>query len=340
MRELVPDWRPARRQVLWTIRIVLVFVVVLSILTLVGWPFDVTLWNWLELLIIPVVLAIGGFLFTRSENRATRAAAERRALDDTLQAYLDGMSQLLTDKDQPLHRAQPGDSLRTVARARTLTVLGRLDRNRKRSVLQFLYESGLIYKEDTVLDKGSRLLEKRHHIVSLDQADMSEANLSVANLLRANLSGTNLSEANLSGALLSEANLNRTDLSGANLSRTFLAEADLSYANVSKANLSGALLSETNLRGTNLSGSDLSGAWLQKSYLFVANLSEANLSGADLNGAEGWTEEDLRAAKHLEGATMPDGQTLRGDKMPDGPTFEQWLKSQGRKENVENSGPP
>jgi hypothetical protein len=128
MSELMPDWRPARRQVLWTIRIVLVLVVVLSILTLVGWPFDVTLWDWLDLLIIPVVLAIGGFLFTRSENRATRAAAERRGLDDTLQAYLDGMSQLLTDKDQPLHRAQPGDNLSTVARARTLTVLDRCTR--------------------------------------------------------------------------------------------------------------------------------------------------------------------------------------------------------------------
>jgi hypothetical protein len=95
----------------------------LSILTLVGWPFDVTLWNWLDLLIIPVVLAIGGFLFTRSENRAKRAAAERRALDDTLQAYLDGMSQLLTDKDLPLQTAHPNDTLSTVARARTLTVL-------------------------------------------------------------------------------------------------------------------------------------------------------------------------------------------------------------------------
>jgi hypothetical protein len=53
-----------------------------------------TLWDWLELLIIPSVLAIGCYLLSRSENRATQAAAERRAQDDTLQAYLDGMALL------------------------------------------------------------------------------------------------------------------------------------------------------------------------------------------------------------------------------------------------------
>ena len=116
-----------------------------------------SLWDWLNLLIVPAVLALGGYFFTRSENRRTRDAAdeqravdrqiadEQRSLDrkiaderrqdDTLQAYLDGMSQLLTDKERPLHRAQPGDSLSTLARARTLTVLPRLDGERKGRVV-------------------------------------------------------------------------------------------------------------------------------------------------------------------------------------------------------------
>jgi hypothetical protein len=41
----------------------------------------------------------------------------------------------------------------------------------------------------------------------------------------------------------------------------------------------------------------------------------------------------LSAASSLEGATMPDGQTLRGDKTPNGPTFEDWLQSKDRKGN-------
>jgi uncharacterized protein YjbI with pentapeptide repeats len=104
------------------------------------------------------------------------------------------MAELLTDKDLPLHSAQPGDSLCTVARARTLTVLGRLDGGRKGSVMQFLYESGLIYKERTLL-KASDLIERGHNIVSLHQADLSDADLREANLIGADLRGANLSGA-------------------------------------------------------------------------------------------------------------------------------------------------
>src|SRR5215213_10229604 len=74
IRLLVPDWRPTRQQVVWAIRIGVAFVLVLCILSLVGRPFGITLWQWLDLLIIPAVLAIGGYLFARSESRATLAA--------------------------------------------------------------------------------------------------------------------------------------------------------------------------------------------------------------------------------------------------------------------------
>ena len=37
-----------------------------------------TLWDWLSLLIVPVVLALGGYLFTRSENRRTQEVADQQ----------------------------------------------------------------------------------------------------------------------------------------------------------------------------------------------------------------------------------------------------------------------
>src|SRR5215213_616333 len=156
-------WRPTRRQLLWTagVSLALAFVIIVILGYFFDWPWTglgpskvngekrpgKTLWDWLKLLIIPAVLAIGGYLFTRSENRATQAAAERRAQDDALQAYLDQMGQLLLDKDRPLRTAAAGDEVRTLARARTLTILSRLDGERKRSVVQFMYESCLITKD-------------------------------------------------------------------------------------------------------------------------------------------------------------------------------------------------
>ena len=66
--ELVPDWRPAREQVLWAVRSVIVVVVVLGLLTLIGLPFGITLWAWVKLLIVPAVIAAGAIWFNRQQR--------------------------------------------------------------------------------------------------------------------------------------------------------------------------------------------------------------------------------------------------------------------------------
>ncbi len=318
---LVPDWRPSRDQWLWALRIVLALAALLGILTLIGSPFDITLWNWLDLLIIPAVLAIGGYLFTRSENRATQVAAEQRAQDEALQAYLDQMSNMLIPNEgQPsLYKARPGDSLSSVARARTLTVLSRLDDERKARVVQFLYESGLISEERTVLTlAGAALSEARLSGAVLSRADLSEAHLRSADLRSAVLSGADLGGADLRSAVLrsavlSGADLGGADLGGADLSGADLSEADLRWADLRWADLRSAVLSGADLSGADLRWADLGGAVLSSR----AVLSGAELSGADLSGAVlGRTTSELeQQAFSLGEATMPDGKK-----------YEDWLK--------------
>jgi Pentapeptide repeats (8 copies) len=74
---------------------------------------------------------------------------------------------------------------------------------------------------------------------------------------------------------------------------------------------------------------DLHDTFLQGADLLGANLQEANLYGANLKGAK-VTDEERAITLSLQDATMPDGRTLKGALTPDGPTFEDWLKSQGR----------
>src|SRR5215203_4526835 len=156
-----------------------VIVIIYGYLAKPGWigSSGKQLWDYLDLLIVPAALALGVYWLNRRQNerdqQAESAQQERalavesqRAQDEALQAYLDQMAQLLTDKEDRLHEARPGDSLSTVARARTLTVLGRLDSGRKRSVLEFLYESRLIDQEQALLDEVGRI-QRRHNIVSL-----------------------------------------------------------------------------------------------------------------------------------------------------------------------------
>ena len=297
-----------------------------------------TLWDWLQLLIIPAVLAVAGYVInltiSRSEQEATkqrditeRDAAEKRAKTErgiasdnqreaALQDYIDKMSELLLDKDHPLRESAKEDEVRKVARVRTLTILPRLDANRKRSLLQFLHESGLI-------DKNKPIIYLR------------DANLSGANLYKAFLNGVNLCEVDLSGANLSEArlgivpqkkddegqediqeaDLSKANLRAANLRLANLKQVKLWSANLTEANLTGAHLEGANLRLANLTKADLRNAFftdadLSYARLSEADLSEANLSGADLGGANlrgaKVTEEQLKQAKSLKGATMPD----------------------------------
>jgi len=193
------------------------------------------LWDWLELLIVPAVLAGGGLWFNAQQREREQRIANERAQDEALQAYLDQMSDLLIpNEDRPsLYDEKPPESLRSVARARTLTVLPRLDGDRKARVVQFLYESGLIAKR--------RRLD-------LSRADLRGAELSEAELSEAHLSGADLSKADLSGADLSKANLGppfttvniETNLRGANLREARLYKAILFQADLSGADLSGA----------------------------------------------------------------------------------------------------
>jgi Pentapeptide repeats (8 copies) len=303
-------WRPTREQLLWagaTVGLVL-----LTIAVVIGYRYDITLWDWLKLLVVPAVIAGGGIWFNRQQReRELRIArqqreqdariAESRTQDEALQAYLDQMSAMLvpTTEQTSLYKARPGDGLSSVARARTLTVLPRLDGKRKGRVVQFLYEAGLIAKGSPVLD--------------LQGADLSEADLESAALR-----GADLGKANLYGVNLIAADLSRTNLSGAYLGGAFLYGADL--------------------RGADLRGAELTRAFLSKARLDGADFRGAGLSKANLRGAEGISNEELvQQAKSYSNLHIPhrpaEFLALAGATMPDGQKYEDWPKSKGRRED-------
>jgi uncharacterized protein YjbI with pentapeptide repeats len=266
-----PSWLPdtEAKRLVWAIRCALV----LGVLILVASVVEKGLWDWLDLLVVPAVLAIGGYLFSSAQSRATQAAAERRAQDEALQAYLDRMGQLLIDKD--LRNEQDTTDLRTLADAYTLTVLGRLDGRRKRDVLRFLHRAGLIYASVP-------------RVVALDGADLTGADLEGMGLCARSYTGADL--------------LGMTDLKAR--------AAQLGVALSEIAQPTGSVnLMKVDLSDGNLRGADLGGAILMFAVLSGADLSGANLSYAHLEGARGISEEQLHEqCKILIGATMPNGQ--------------------------------
>ena len=267
-----------------------------------------TVWDWLQLLVVPLMLAVIGFWFTaqqearqneleeqrarqaqKIENQraeAERELAEQRAQNEALQAYLDQMGMLLLDRN--LRTAEENSDVRNVARARTLTTLAALDPYRKQKVLRFLDETQLIQPSSPDAEP----------VISLRYAELDGVRLGHIG---------QLGGFELKGIVVVNADLNNARMLNADVRAADLREADLSGADLTNATLLGA-----NLRGADLTNTDLT---------------NTDLTNADLTDAQ-VTEEQLEAAKSLEGATMPNGQK-----------YEDWLKSKDRGEDGQNSGP-
>lgn len=189
-----------------------------------GWTgfADKTLWDWMNLLIVPVVLAGGALWFNQQRAQVEHAIALDNLREETFQKYLDKMTELLLDKN--LHRSATPPSraenraANSIALARTLSVLRNLDDRRNREVIRFLSNTGLLKGDLDFSGNDKDLSGADLRGVNLKDVDLSDANLSGADLRGADLSGANLCGANLNGADLRRAIFWRdTKIDGADL---------------------------------------------------------------------------------------------------------------------------
>jgi Pentapeptide repeats (8 copies) len=262
-------------------------------------------WEWMQLLIIPVVIGAAGLWLNwqqdqrQREDAQTRSQAqieaeEERTQQEALQQYNNEMRSLILEED--LRYSQEDDAVRELARARTLGVLDVLDPNRKRIVVLFLRETSLLSSYgDTIVDlSGANLRD-----ANLREARLVNTSLGVQGFVTPHDERTDLSGANLSGAILLGANLKGAILKGADLSRALVGTTDPNLP----WHPENADLERVDLSDANLSGAELVGLDLTETDLRGADLSDANLSEATVN------EEQLDTVWSLEGATLPDGST-------------------------------
>jgi len=307
-----------------------------------------TLWDWMNLLIVPLALAIGIYILNKAEKDNEQKIAKERLLESTLQDYLDRMTDLLLKENLRNSKKNTSNEAQSIARSRTLTALRTLDAVRKGILLKFLYESGLISDESVLRLKNADLSQ-----VDLEKANLESANIRKSILVNANLNSARLVGADLSYCTANKASFVRSSLLLANLTssildecdffRATLAEANLDSASLKKSNLTSihgakanfrsaqlqqATLNNANLTGANLIRSNLSKAHLRNANLTGANLRGANLQNADLSGAIlddadlSFTNlinakikpSQLSKVKSLCLATLMDGKLIIGDK--------------------------
>jgi uncharacterized protein YjbI with pentapeptide repeats len=276
-----------------------------------------TLWDWMDLLIVPFVLAIGAILINLTEKNREQQIADNRIREDrqlaedraklereiaidrqqeaALQSYIDRIAALLLEKD--LQYPETSEVIRKVATIRTLTLLRGLDPIRKGLVLFFLKDAGLIYKKESIIHlEGTDLQNARLRFADLKNtdlrgADFADANLEHADLRGADLRFANLKNVNLRFAMLESTDLENANMEGANLQYANVLRANLQYVNLKNAHLQNTLLVGTNLQSALLDGVDLHGATLRDAILEHSNV----------------TDEQLATAGLLKDTIMPDG---------------------------------
>ncbi len=173
----LPNWR-------WILAGAVGIVLYMAVVIVLGELLGLKPKDLLSTLIVPVALAVVGYLFTwwqKSRDFAVeeqrlknaRELEHQRAQDEVFQAYLDQMSQPLIDRQ--LLKAGRYDPVRVLARARTVGVLWKLDANRKRSLVQFLHEARLIRRQE-LCDREEDLEEPvQNPVVGLSGADLRGA---------------------------------------------------------------------------------------------------------------------------------------------------------------------
>lgn len=239
-----------------------------------------TLWEWMELLIVPLAVAVGAAVITyfqkkteldvaKKERENERQIARDRQMQATLESYFDRMTELLLEHG--LRESEPNSEVRSIARARTIAVIRSLDWERNAQLITFL--------------RGSALMDARKPVVDLSGGDLSDSDLSESDLSWIDLSG-----ANLGGAKLRWTDLHRANLAGVNFGEADLYSADLSKANLNAANLLGANLDKAYLGSVIGWTFEQLGTAASKSGTFMPD--ETRLRGLD--GKDGLTFEEWK----------------------------------------------
>ncbi len=232
-----------------------VLIILLPVVTGRDWPSwtglkGKTIWDFAQLIVVPVSLALIAYLFGNSQRMEERAIARaqreqdlqiadqrrdhdheialNREREEALQSYLSVMTSLLLDREIS------DSKVATIAQARTMSLLPRLDGRRRAAVLAFLARTNLISSQAPVIN-------------------LSGAELSDMPAEGMHLPGVNLAGANLTGSRLANSSLRQSNLSGSDLSKVDLTNADLFKSSLSRTNLTGAIFSGAVIFGADFS---------------------------------------------------------------------------------------
>ncbi len=187
-----------------------------------------TLWDWMQLLIIPIALVIISTVLSKiqKEREEERAASQKIReeeiaakieYENAFQIYLKNLSDLILEHN--LLTSDEGHIVRALASTRTRTTLRVLDGERRGRVIRFLYDTGLIDTDKKIISTKDLDLYGANMIgFHFKNACLTNACLDNSDFRGAKMDNVNLSKASLKKAILRDADFENADLTGISLS--------------------------------------------------------------------------------------------------------------------------
>lgn len=195
---------------------------------LVNGPRSKTLWDWLELIVIPFVLSLIAWFLSLSDKKHELERETDAQHQKTLIDFLEKIHELVvTDR---LGDSSCTSDINQLARSYILFVFRALDKNRKAEALQIIYEMKLI----------NCMPKIKLHGANLNNSHLESAPLIGVEIKGAYFKNANFKHANLQNSIFLGSNFCNADFRNSNLTNV-----DFSYSDLTNANFKGCQLSST-----------------------------------------------------------------------------------------------
>lgn len=212
-------------------------------------PAPKKLWDWLDLLIVPLSIATMGLLYNKIEKSKEEKKEFENKQNEILDSYFKVISDLILKSN--LLDITLNNKSRIIARTRTIVAIENLNDERKGQVLQFLHESKLINTEIIEL-LGANFKSSEVSGIVLKDVTIKGVYFCNSKFIKTYLDNSVFTSCDFSDTNFSDSSMNNTDLSYTKLRRCQLRNINLTTVNFDGADLTDANLTDSTIMQSQL----------------------------------------------------------------------------------------
>jgi uncharacterized protein YjbI with pentapeptide repeats len=264
---------------------------------------DKDLWDWMQLLLVPAVLAIGGLLFQRAENRYQLELQERRSKE--VQQLEDGRSREMQAMEDRRQVSLIESEERRFQENRYIEE----QRSQDRILQDYLDQMTQLILHENLNNSQPvdqvRVVARARTLTALKSLNGDRKRILITFLYEAHLIQhdkkdviISLKGADLTNTDLSNINLSWSDLRGINFLGCNLTNVDLSHCDLTKVDFTGVILNKSRFDRARLVHTNFTKSFLEETSFFLIDIRYCNFKNCTANDARFHGDDTRRVRGH------------------------------------------